>query len=143
MPHAHPAPASRRLLASSPEGGVTGFDQRIGATSLIGQARRSSDRTERPRPEARPGESIPYVCLMEPRRRNYPPMERAMTQDSSATHRLLRRVADGDRESWGALLTRHEPRLRRMVAFRLDPRLQGRIDPGDVLQEVYLAATRY
>jgi RNA polymerase sigma-70 factor (ECF subfamily) len=70
-------------------------------------------------------------------------MERAMTQDSSATHRLLQRVADGDRESWGALLTRHEPRLRRMVAFRLDPRLQGRIDPGDVLQEVYLAATRY
>jgi RNA polymerase sigma-70 factor, ECF subfamily len=66
-----------------------------------------------------------------------------MTQDSSATHRLLRRVADGDRESWGALLTRHEARLRRMVAFRLDPRLQGRIDPGDVLQEVYLAATRH
>jgi RNA polymerase sigma-70 factor (ECF subfamily) len=69
-------------------------------------------------------------------------MERAMNEDSSATHRLLRRVADGDRESWGALLIRHEPRLRRMVAFRLDPRLQGRIDPGDVLQEVHLAATR-
>jgi RNA polymerase sigma-70 factor (ECF subfamily) len=38
------------------------------------------------------------------------------------------------------LLSRHEGRLRRMVAFRLDPRLQGRIDPDDVLQEVYLAA---
>ena len=66
-----------------------------------------------------------------------------MIDDSSATNRLLEQVADGDRESWGALLARHEPRLRRLVAFRLDPRLQGRIDPGDVLQEVYLAATRH
>lgn len=65
-----------------------------------------------------------------------------MTGDSSATNRLLRRVADGDTQGWGDLLTRHEGRLRRMIAFRLDPRLQGRVDPGDVLQEVYLAAFR-
>ena len=63
--------------------------------------------------------------------------------DSSGTNRLLRRAADGDGESWGALLTRHEGRLRRMVAFRLDPRLQGRVDPEDVLQEVYLAASQH
>lgn len=62
------------------------------------------------------------------------------TEDSSGTNRLLRRAADGDGASWGALLTRHEGRLRRMVAFRLDPRLQGRIDPEDVVQEVNLAA---
>ena len=30
-----------------------------------------------------------------------------------------------------------------MVAFRLDPRLQGRIDPRDVLQEVYLEASEH
>jgi RNA polymerase sigma-70 factor (ECF subfamily) len=41
-----------------------------------------------------------------------------------------------------ALLRRHEDRLRRMVAFRLDQRMQGRVDPEDVLQEVYLAAFR-
>jgi RNA polymerase sigma-70 factor (ECF subfamily) len=29
-----------------------------------------------------------------------------------------------------------------MVAFRLDPRLQGRVDPSDVIQEVSLAAAR-
>jgi RNA polymerase sigma-70 factor (ECF subfamily) len=63
-----------------------------------------------------------------------------MIHDSSATNSLLRRVADGDGQIWGDLLGRHETRLRRMVAFRLDPRLQSRIDPGDVLQEVYLAA---
>ena len=65
------------------------------------------------------------------------------TEDSSETNRLLRRAADGDGESWGALLTRHEDRLRRMVAFRLDPRLQGRIDPSDVIQEAYLAASEH
>jgi RNA polymerase sigma-70 factor (ECF subfamily) len=63
-----------------------------------------------------------------------------MTHDSSTTDGLLRRIAGGDGQGWGELLTRHEPRLRRMIAFRLDPRLQGRVDPGDVLQEVYLAA---
>jgi RNA polymerase sigma-70 factor (ECF subfamily) len=66
-----------------------------------------------------------------------------VTTDSIETNRLLRRVADGDRESWGALLTRHQARLRRLVAFRMDPRLQGRIDAADVVQEVYLAAWKH
>jgi RNA polymerase sigma-70 factor (ECF subfamily) len=65
-----------------------------------------------------------------------------MTKDSSQSHRLLQRAADGDLESLGALLMRHEDRLRRMVAFRLDARLQGRIDLSDVIQEVYLAASK-
>jgi RNA polymerase sigma-70 factor (ECF subfamily) len=65
------------------------------------------------------------------------------TGDSSGTSRLLRQAADGDGASLGALLTRHEGRLRRMIAFRLDPRLQGRIDPDDVVQEVHLAASEH
>jgi RNA polymerase sigma-70 factor (ECF subfamily) len=65
------------------------------------------------------------------------------TDDSSGTNRLLRQTADGDGESLGALLTRHADRLRRMVTFRLDPRLQGRVDPEDVLQDVYLAASQH
>jgi RNA polymerase sigma-70 factor (ECF subfamily) len=65
-----------------------------------------------------------------------------MTSDSSETNQLLRDAAAGDRESWGALLTRHEDRLRRTVAFRLDPRLQGRIDASDVMQEIFLAASK-
>src|SRR5437763_6284563 len=65
------------------------------------------------------------------------------TEDTSGTNRALGRAADGDGESWGALLTRHEGRLRRMVAFRLDPRMQGRIDPEDVVQEVNLAASEH
>ncbi len=65
-----------------------------------------------------------------------------MTENSSATHRLLGRAAGGDQESWAALLTRHEARLHRMVSFRLDPRLRGRIDADDVVQEAFLAASK-
>jgi RNA polymerase sigma-70 factor, ECF subfamily len=54
---------------------------------------------------------------------------------------LLRRAAEGDRASLGELLARHRDRLRRMVALRLDSRLQGRLDPSDVLQDAYLEAT--
>lgn len=70
-------------------------------------------------------------------------MELIESEDSSGTNRLLLRAADGDGASLGVLLTRHEGRLRRMVAFRLDPRLQGRVDPEDVLQEVYLATSQH
>lgn len=63
--------------------------------------------------------------------------------NSSETDRLLQRAAGGDEESWGALLTRHEEKLRRMVALRIDQRLQGRIDPRDVIQEAYLEASEH
>jgi RNA polymerase sigma-70 factor (ECF subfamily) len=65
-----------------------------------------------------------------------------MTPDSSETNSLRRLAAGGDSASLGALFRRHEARLRRMVAFRLDARLQGRIDPSDVIQEVCLAAAK-
>ena len=54
----------------------------------------------------------------------------------------LDRAAAGDPAAWRALVDRHHPRLRRMVALRLDPRLRGRVDPSDVLQEAYLDAAR-
>jgi RNA polymerase sigma-70 factor (ECF subfamily) len=61
--------------------------------------------------------------------------------DTAETEGLLRRAAQGDQEAWGQLLTRHRDRLRRLIALRLDPRLQSRVDPSDVLQEVYLEAS--
>ena len=39
-------------------------------------------------------------------------------------------------------MERYHDRLRRMVMVRLDQRLQGRLDPSDVLQETYLEAAR-
>jgi RNA polymerase sigma-70 factor (ECF subfamily) len=36
------------------------------------------------------------------------------------------------------LFARYQNRLKRMVKLRLDPRVQGRVDPSDVVQEAYL-----
>ncbi len=68
-------------------------------------------------------------------------MAPTMAENSSATNELLRAAAGGDNQRWGALLARHRERLRRMVALRLDHRLQGRIDPSDVIQEAFLTAS--
>ena len=60
-------------------------------------------------------------------------------ESSGETERLLRRASQGDQSALGVLLERPRARLRRIVALRLDRRLQGRIDPSDVIQEVQLA----
>jgi RNA polymerase sigma-70 factor (ECF subfamily) len=63
-----------------------------------------------------------------------------MTTDPSESSDLLHRAGQGDAQALGQLLQTHRQRLRRMVRLRLDPRLQGRIDPSDVIQETYLEA---
>ena len=55
---------------------------------------------------------------------------------------LIDRAVRGDQEAWGELLARHRDRLRRMVAMRLDRRLQGRVDASDVIQDAMLEASR-
>jgi RNA polymerase sigma-70 factor (ECF subfamily) len=66
-----------------------------------------------------------------------------MADDSSEMNRLLRQASQGDPGRVGASLEQYRDRLRRLIALRLDPRLAGRIDPSDVIQETYLeAATR-
>ncbi|MEZ6063752.1 MAG: sigma-70 family RNA polymerase sigma factor [Planctomycetaceae bacterium] len=42
----------------------------------------------------------------------------------------------------GVLFAEHRDRLRRMVQLRMDRRLQGRVDPSDVIQDAYMDATR-
>jgi RNA polymerase sigma-70 factor (ECF subfamily) len=64
-----------------------------------------------------------------------------MTGNSSATNHLLEQASRGDPGALGSLLERHGDRLRRMVALRMDRRLQGRIDASDVIQEAYLEAS--
>ncbi len=66
-----------------------------------------------------------------------------MTDDrESSTETLVRRVGEGDASAIPRLLTRHQPRLRRMIAIRLDPRLAARVDPSDVVQEALADAAR-
>jgi RNA polymerase sigma-70 factor (ECF subfamily) len=63
-----------------------------------------------------------------------------MTQAGPDTDEFLERTRAGDRSARGTLLERHRKRLRRLVALRLDPRLVGRVDPSDVVQEVLVEA---
>jgi RNA polymerase sigma-70 factor (ECF subfamily) len=51
-------------------------------------------------------------------------------------------AAQIDQAALERALAEHRARLRRMVALRLDRRLQGRVDPSDVIQEAYLDAAR-
>ena len=53
---------------------------------------------------------------------------------------LIGPAAEGDEGALAELFGRYRKRLRQMVRLRLDRRLQGRIDPSDVLQEAYLDA---
>jgi RNA polymerase sigma-70 factor (ECF subfamily) len=64
-----------------------------------------------------------------------------MTDDSNKREPLPEHEVPDDSARLGAMLEQARPRLRRMVALRLDPRLHGRIDPSDVIQETYLEAT--
>ena len=55
---------------------------------------------------------------------------------------LLERARGGDCGALAELFQRHRDRLEQMVRLRLDRRLQGRLDPSDVLQEAYLDVAR-
>jgi RNA polymerase sigma-70 factor (ECF subfamily) len=65
-----------------------------------------------------------------------------MTDDTPETRDLLTRAGAGDSRALGDLFGRHRDRLRRMVQLRIDRRLQGRLDPSDVLQEAFLEYSR-
>ena len=55
---------------------------------------------------------------------------------------LISRVARGDQNALAELFSQHRDRLWRLVTFRMDPRLHGRVDADDVLQEAWLAAVQ-
>ncbi|MFK7742378.1 MAG: sigma-70 family RNA polymerase sigma factor [Planctomycetota bacterium] len=55
---------------------------------------------------------------------------------------LEQQLRGGDDGALGTLYENHRQRLRRMVQFRLDARLVGRLDPDDVLQETFLEAEK-
>jgi RNA polymerase sigma-70 factor, ECF subfamily len=53
---------------------------------------------------------------------------------------LANRVIYGDKAALAQIFDIYRLRLRRIVNFRLDRRVYGRVDPDDVLQEAYLNA---
>ena len=64
-----------------------------------------------------------------------------MSLEDACDAGLLERARCGDAQAWGTLLAGHQERLARVALFRLDPRLRGRIDAADVMQETMMAAT--
>lgn len=63
-----------------------------------------------------------------------------MPDDEAAE--LLARIRRGDADALAIVFDAHRERLRRMVQFRMDARLRGRVDADDILQEAYLDAAQ-
>ncbi len=62
--------------------------------------------------------------------------------EMTETKELLKCKSQKDRENLLAyIFIQYRERLKTMVRLRLDTRLQGRIDPSDVIQEAYLEAS--
>jgi RNA polymerase sigma-70 factor (ECF subfamily) len=61
------------------------------------------------------------------------------TSDVRTNDELLEAARHGDENALAVLVERHRERLERMVQLRMDRRLQGRVDPSDVVQDAYLA----
>jgi RNA polymerase sigma-70 factor (ECF subfamily) len=66
-------------------------------------------------------------------------MSYTMSDNPRTDAELLDDASKGDDGALAVLVDRHRARLERMVALRMDRRLQGRVNPADVVQEAYLA----
>ena len=62
--------------------------------------------------------------------------------DGELLQELLAQLKRGDQAALAELFALHREKLRRMVMFRLDQRLAGRVSASDVLQEAYIDAVR-
>jgi RNA polymerase sigma-70 factor, ECF subfamily len=65
-----------------------------------------------------------------------------MMDESADVRALLDRLQAGDQLALGELFSLYRERLGRMVQFRLDGRLRGRVAASDVLQEAYIDALK-
>jgi RNA polymerase sigma-70 factor (ECF subfamily) len=65
-------------------------------------------------------------------------MDSPLDADTRTNEELLDAARAGDESALALLFERHRDRLERMVQLRMDSRLQGRVDPADVLQDAYL-----
>lgn len=68
--------------------------------------------------------------------------EQGSEQHSDRERSLIEKVIAGDHDALAALFSDHRDRLWRMINFRLDPRLHGRVDADDIIQEAWLAAVQ-
>lgn len=77
------------------------------------------------------------------RLKRFPPViESWMNISERRDEQLVEQLKQGDERVLAELFSQHRDRLWRMVNFRLDRRLGGRVDADDILQEAYLDAAR-
>ena len=69
-------------------------------------------------------------------------MTRASDNIGTISDELLIRMRSGDEQALAAVFSSYRERLRRIIQFRLDYRIAGRISDSDVLQETYIAAAK-
>ena len=62
--------------------------------------------------------------------------------NNSDTDAVVARLNREGATALADLFAQHRERLRRMVELRLDNRVRGRVDPSDVLQEVFVDASK-
>jgi RNA polymerase sigma-70 factor (ECF subfamily) len=62
--------------------------------------------------------------------------------ENSAASDDQRRLTSGGAETLADLFSSYRGMLERMIEFRLDPRVRGRLDAADVIQEAYLEIAR-
>lgn len=65
-----------------------------------------------------------------------------MENDSAREDQLLKRLRGGDEDALGELFSIFRERLKKVVHFRLDHRLKGRVAESDVLQDTYIRASQ-
>lgn len=68
--------------------------------------------------------------------------DKSIWPEHEVTQELVRAVADGDKDAVNDLMNRHRDALRRLVHFRLDRKIAGRVDASDVVQDVLIEANR-
>jgi RNA polymerase sigma-70 factor (ECF subfamily) len=65
-----------------------------------------------------------------------------VSREADQNEELLVRLKAGDQQALAEFFSRYRGSLERMVGWRLDRRLRARVDPADVLQEVYIDAAQ-
>jgi len=69
-------------------------------------------------------------------------MTTTMSYQSNDSSDHLAQANSWEPDNLAKIFEHYRPRLRRMVRLRLDRRLQGRVDPSDVLQEAFIEIAR-
>lgn len=65
-----------------------------------------------------------------------------MNQPADLSDQLIAQMRDGSEDALAEVFSHYRERLRRIIRFRLDYRIAGRVSDSDVLQETFIAAVK-